>query len=127
MRELEEAESWLEAAKFTLENTARGSERFTTAVAQAIHALIRANDALTVRFLRKRSSRHEDAAALFGDLVRQNKIPAPFASQRKLLVRASAEKSKYDYKGVAVGKDEAARWIRDTAEFIVGVKQILGI
>ncbi len=126
MRDLEEAEAWLDAARFTAGNPDRGSERYTVAAAQAIHALIRANDALTFRFLGKRSTRHEDAASLFGDLIRQNKIEAKHAGLRSLLVRASAEKSEYDYKGTAAGKGEAARWIREVGRFIESVKAILG-
>ena len=38
MKDLEEAESWLDAAKFTLANTAKGRARFTVAIAQSIHA-----------------------------------------------------------------------------------------
>jgi len=33
MKDLEEAESWLDAAKFTLANTSKGRARFTVAVA----------------------------------------------------------------------------------------------
>jgi len=87
--------------------------------------MIRANDALTVRFLRRRSTRHEDAGQLFGDLIKQNKIAPKHADLRKLLVRASAEKADYDYKGTAVGKDGAARWIREADRFIQIAKEIL--
>lgn len=127
MRELEEAESWLDAAKFTLGNTSRGRSRFTVAVAQSIHALIKANDALTMRFLGRRSTRHEDAAVLFGTLVKQNKIDPKYASFRALLTTASAEKSDYDYKGTEVGQEEAKKWIRDAEKFIKSTKDILGL
>ncbi len=126
MRDLEEAEAWLDAAKFTAENAARGAERYTVAAAHAVHALIRANDALTFRFLRKRSTRHEDAAGLFGDLAMQNKIDPKYAGLRTLLVRAAAEKSDFDYKGAAAGKEVAGRWIRETEKFIEMLKDILG-
>src|SRR5947209_16186029 len=74
MKDLEEAESWLDAAKFTLANTAKGRARFTVAIAQSIHALIKANDALSMRFLGRRSTRHEDAAIMFGRVIKQNKV-----------------------------------------------------
>src|SRR5438309_10015742 len=85
---------------------------------QCIHALIRANDALTVRLLRRRSTRHEDAALLFGELVRLKKIPARFSNLRALLVRAVSEKSEYDYKGTEVSRDVAARWMRQPERFV---------
>ena len=105
-----------------------GCERprwYTVVVAQCIHALIRANDALTVRLLRRRSTRHEDAALLFGELVRLKKIPARFSDLRALLVRAVSEKSEYDYKGTEVSRDVAARWMRQTERFVAAVREIL--
>ncbi|HYM38997.1 MAG TPA: hypothetical protein VEY12_02480 [Thermoplasmata archaeon] len=112
--------------RFTLGNAARGRARFTVAVAQSIHALIKANDAITMRFLGRRSTRHEDAAVLFGLLIRQNKIDPKFASVRSLLTRAIATKSDYDYKGLETGHDEAKKWIRDVASFLQLAKEILG-
>ena len=69
--------------------------------------MIKANDALTVRFLRRRSTRHEDAPLLFGELVRQHKIPPAEADWRTLLQRGISEKSAYDYKGTEVGREAA--------------------
>ncbi len=111
-------------AAFELEGGSRS--RYTVVAAQCIHALIRANDALTMRYLGRRSTRHEDAALLFGELVRQHKIPARYADLRGLLVRAVSEKSEYDYKGAAVGRDAAARWMRETERFLAAVREILG-
>ena len=54
MKDLEEAESWLDAANFTLANASKGRARFTVAVAQSIHALIKANDALSMHLLGRR-------------------------------------------------------------------------
>jgi len=125
MRDLEEAESWLDAARFTLANTARGRARFTVAVAQSIHALIKATDALTMRFLGRRSTRHEDAAVMFGTLVKQNKVDPKYAGLRDLLVRASSEKSDYDYKGTEAGQEAAKRWIRAVERFMTGTREIL--
>src|SRR5437870_4200842 len=92
LSEIEEAETWLASAKVAFGQDASGRARYTVVVAQCIHALIRANDALTVRLLRRRSTRHEDAALLFGELVRLKKIPARFSNLRALLVRAVSEK-----------------------------------
>lgn len=109
-----------------MEHPSRGQERLTVGVAMAIHGLIKANDALTLRFLGRRSTRHEGAPKLFGDLIRRNKIDPRHAELRRLLIRAVAEKSEYDYKGTEVSKAEASRWVRDTERFIAAVKGILG-
>lgn len=126
MSDLEEAGTWLETAKFAFDREEAGRARYTVVVAQCIHALIKANDALSVRFLRRRSTRHEGAPVLFGELVRQRKIPARYADFRELLVRAVSEKSEYDYKGAGVGRDVAARWIQRTERFLQAVREILG-
>ena len=125
MSEIEEAETRLASARVAFGQDASGRARYTVVVAQCIHALIRANDALTVRLLRRRSTRHEDAALLFGELVRLKKIPARFSDLRALLVRAVSEKSEYDYKGTEVSRDVAARWMRQTERFVAAVREIL--
>ena len=127
MKELEEAEAWLDAARFTFDNPSRGPERYTVATANSIHALIRANDALTMTFMKKASTRHELAPGLFAELIKQRKIDPKYAGLRELLTKAVAEKSEYDYKGTSVGKDKAARWIRETEEFIRSVREVLAL
>lgn len=126
MKDLEEAESWLDAANFTLTNTSKGRARFTVAVAQSIHALIKANDALSMHFLGRRSTRHEDAAVIFGMLIRQNKMDPKHAHLRSLLIRAIKAKPLYDYKGTEAGQEEAKKWIREVAKFIEIAREILG-
>lgn len=126
MKDLEEAESWFDSAKFILANTSRGRTRFTVAVAQSIHALIKANDALSVRFLGRRSTRHEDAAVMFARMIKQNKVDPKYAHLRPLLTRAAAAKSDYDYKGTEAGQEEAKQWIREVGKFSESAKAILG-
>ncbi|MEE9236683.1 MAG: hypothetical protein V3U52_02695 [Thermoplasmata archaeon] len=125
MRELKEVETWFLSARRTYDDKSRGRERHTVAVAQTIHALFRANDALTVRLLNRRSTRHDDAAKLFSDLVRYNNIDPKYAGFRELAIKAVSEKSKYDYKGTEVSAKVAARWINDTERFISAVKEII--
>jgi hypothetical protein len=124
--DLDEAETWLATARVAFDLGGAPRARYTVVAAQCVHALIRGNDALTLRYLGRRSTRHEDAALLFGELVRQHKIPARYAGLRGFLVRAISEKSEYDYKGTAVGRDAAARWLRDTERFLAAVREILG-
>ena len=76
--DLEEAEAWLASAEYLLEAAGQPRARFTVAIAQAIHAIIRSNDALTMRFLGRRSTRHDDAVVLFRELVRTDRIPPEF-------------------------------------------------
>ena len=110
-----------------LVETRNGRGRFTVAVAMSIHAMIRANDALTMTFLKRRSTRHEDAGMLFGELIRQKKIDPKYANLRRVLATSISEKSEYDYKGAEVGRNEAVQWVRETERFISAVVEILGV
>lgn len=124
MREVREAEAWLSGAKHLLD-VDTGRERFTVAVGMSIHSVIRANDALTMRFLKRKSTRHEDAPMLFREMVKQKKINPKYAGMRKVLERAIPQKSQYDYKGEEVGKKEAERWVREAERFVSTVREIL--
>jgi hypothetical protein len=65
MRELKEAEFWLQSAKELLDSKNPDREKYTVVVAQAIHSIIRANDAMTLKFLGERAFRHDDAPLFF--------------------------------------------------------------
>lgn len=125
MKELKEAEVWLESAKKALNSDIAERERYTVAVAQTIHSIIRANDALTLKFLGKQGMRHDDAPRLFLELVRLNKIPSKFADLRIIIISAVQVKSKADYKGIEVSKSEAEKWIRNAEKYVNSAKECL--
>lgn len=100
-------------------------ERYTVVVAQSIHSIIRANDALTVEFLGRQAMRHDDAQRLFLDLVRLNKIPSKFADLRKIIIAAVQLKSKADYRGIEVSKKEAEKWVRNAEKFLDSARECL--
>jgi hypothetical protein len=81
---------------------------------------------LAVHYLERRSARLEDAALLFGELVRQRKIPANYSGLRGLLRGAVSEKSDYGYKSASVGREAAARWLLETEPFLAAVREIPG-
>ena len=125
MSDIEEAEAWLRSAEYLLGYEELGRARFTVAVGEAIHSMMRANDALTLKFLQRRSTRHEDAPRLFKDLLTQHKIPAKYAGFRDALGDAVADKSDFDYKARVASKDEAERRIRTARQFLTAVREIL--
>lgn len=126
MRELKEAEFWLESAKDLLKKSAKDSEKYTVVVAQAIHSIIRANDALTLRFLGKTAIRHDEAPELFLQLVRTNKIPAKYANLRKaVLIPAVKTKSRVNYRGIHISKADVEIWIRLAEKFLSATKDSL--
>lgn len=126
MRELKEAEHWLESAKELLKKGSLDKEKYTVVVAQAIHSIIRANDALTLRFLDKTAIKHDMAPELFLELIRNNKIPAKYADLRKIvLIPAIKTKSHANYHGFDVSKADAENWIRLAEKFLSAAKDCL--
>ncbi|MFH1773570.1 MAG: hypothetical protein ABH874_01230 [Methanobacteriota archaeon] len=126
MRELKEAEFWLESAKQLLSSESLDNEKYTVVIAQSIHSIIRANDALTTKFLNKRAIRHDDAPQLFLELVRLNKIPTKFADLRIAVVTPAVQlKSMADYKGLMSSKSDAEKWVRNAEKFLKSVKECL--
>jgi uncharacterized protein (UPF0332 family) len=67
----------------------------------------------------------EGETRLFGELLKQGRIPAKYAGLRNVLKRAVSEKSEYDYKGTEVGSRVAKRWVREARTFINAVKEML--
>lgn len=126
MRELKEAEFWLKSARELLNSESQDNEKYTVVIAQSIHTIIRANDALTTKFLNKRAIRHDDAPELFLELIRLNKIPPKFANLRtSVLTPAVQTKSKADYKGLWSSSTDAEKWIRMAEKFLESVKECL--
>lgn len=118
MSDIKEAEFWLAGAKGLLNSQVQDSEKYTVVVAQCIHSIIKANDALTMKFLSKRAIKHQEAAELFLRLVRENKIPSRFSDLRKSILEPAIQtKSKADYKGLRASKTDAEKWTRLAERF----------
>ncbi|MDD5503395.1 MAG: HEPN domain-containing protein [Candidatus Thermoplasmatota archaeon] len=118
---MKEAEIWLESAKSLIEK--ENPESTIVATAQAIHAIIRANDALCMKFLNARAKRHDESIHLFMRLIRENKIPQEESRSRDILTIAINEKSKYDYTGQPISKSEGRRMILNAIKFISFAKK----
>lgn len=126
MRELKEAGFWLQSANKLLNSKNPDREKYTVVVAQTIHSIIRANDAMTLKFLGKRAPRHDDAPLLFLKLIQLNKIPSKFSGLRSsIIVPAIQLKSKADYKGVEMSKSNAEKWVRKAEKFLNSAKESL--
>jgi uncharacterized protein YfcZ (UPF0381/DUF406 family) len=93
--------------------------------ALAIHAIIRANDAVTLKFLQIKSTRHDDASALFSKLVKKNKIPEEDIRFLALIERATADKSGADYGKSAFTYEDAKRYVEEAQEFVSAMKMHL--
>ncbi len=123
--DFEEAKVWHYGARAVFDSRLKEPECYTVAIAMCIHALIKANDALTVRFLGRRAFRHDEAPQLFLMLIEQGKINKEYARMRELLQRAVMTKSLADYRGLKVTRLRAAEWLADSNKFIEIVKKCL--
>ena len=126
-RALHEAESWLVSAKHTLMDAEEEDAKITVCCAQAIHALIRANDALSLKSFGHKSTRHEDAAALFAKLVREKKLPDKAIRFKDLISTAMRDKSGADYGKGSFSYEDAKLYVERTENFITMVKDVLKI
>lgn len=115
---LEQAELWLKAAKHIFKLPTETKNKYTVASALAIHAAIKANDALTTRFLGRVPRRHEEAPALFLELIKRNHIPAEEARHRDVLSEAVSRKSAADYFAEFFSKRDAGDLLKKVGEFI---------
>ncbi len=115
----------IESAKKSIYTDIAEREKYTVVVAQAIHSIIRANDALTLALLDKQAMRHDDAPRLFLEIIRLNKIPSKFADLRSIITSAVIMKSKADYKGIEISRKDAEKWIRNAEKYLTCAKEAL--
>lgn len=121
----EQAKLWLEAAKYTASG-ANAQNKYAVAIAMLIHAITKANDALTLKFLNTTAHRHDDARRLFEDLIKKNLIKAEFASYKQIIQDAISNKAKAEYRGTSFSKAEYDQMQRKAEKFVKLVEEILG-
>jgi len=124
-RAFREAESWLASARHGLIDAEEDDARANVCCAQAIHAVIRANDALSLKFLGYKPTRHDDAAAVFAKLAREGKLPGGAEQLRNLVADAMRDKSGADYGKSSFSYKDAKKYVERTNQFIAMVKGTL--
>lgn len=126
-RALREAEGWLASAMHSLASAEGGEAMPNVCCAQAIHAIIRANDALSLKFLGHKATRHDDAAIMFMKIAGEGKLPGDAAGFRGLVADAMRDKSGADYGKCSFSCEDASRYVERTEDFIGTVKEVLGL
>ncbi len=121
-RAMNEAESWRVSARDKLALAEEDESASTVCCALAIHAIIRANDAMTLKFLQVKSTRHDDASALFSKIIKQEKLPAEYRDFAALLTRATSDKSGADYGKSVFSFEDAKPYVEDAQRFISKMK-----
>lgn len=126
-RAISEAQSWLAAARHTFIEAREEEAGTNVCCAQAIHSIIRANDALSLHFFNMKPTRHDDAAIVFAKLLREGKLPASAESFKSLIASAMRDKSGADYGKSSFSLAQAEKYVEDAAEFIEAARQAIGI
>lgn len=124
-RALHEAENWLASASHILADATEDEARANVCCAQFIHALIRANDALSLKFLGYKATRHDDAAVVFAKIVREGKLPESAAEFKSVMAQAMRDKSGADYGKSSFSYKDAQRYAERAGHFVAIVKDVL--
>jgi uncharacterized protein (UPF0332 family) len=126
-RALHEAESWLVSAKYSLVEADEDDASANVCCSQAIHAIIRANDALSLKFLSYKPTRHDDAAIVFAKLVREGKLTDKAEQFKNLIADAMRDKSGADYGKRSFSHEEAKEYVERAESFISIAKDVLNL
>ena len=121
----EQAKLWLKAAIFISDREVESSPKFGVAITMLIHATIKANDALTLKFMNITARRHDDARRLFEDLIKKNLIKAEYASYNLILQDVISAKAKADYRGGFFSKKEFGEMKRKAEKFMKMAQEII--
>lgn len=122
---LEQAKFWLEGAEYILNRQPDSRNKYAVATAMAIHAIIKANDALTFKFMNVIARRHDDARRLFEDLIKKNFIKAGYANYSQILQDAINNKAKVEYRGAFFSKNDSSDMIKKAEKFIKMAEEII--
>jgi len=124
-RAIKEAEDWLVSAKDKLAIAESDDSAANVCCALAIHAIIRANDAVSLKHLGIKATRHDDAPAIFSRLTQQGKLARENTRFLRLLQRAMKDKSGADYGKRVFHYEDAQKYVADAEEFISAAKGML--
>jgi len=120
----EEAKIWLQGAEY-VSNLGGDREKYAVAVSMAIHSILKANDALTMKFLGMTARRHDDARRLYEDLIKKNYIKAKYADYKQVIQDAINNKAKAEYRGAFFSKNDFESMKRDADKFLKMAEEVL--
>ena len=121
----EQAKYWLKAADYIANDSTDNKAKYAVAVSMAIHSIIKANDALTFKFMTATARRHDDARRLFEDLIKKNFIKAEYSSYKQIIQDAINNKAKADYRGAFFSKNDFDDMKRKAEKFVKMASEIM--
>ena len=122
----EQAKLWLEGAKYIANLSSEEKNKYSVGVAMTIHAIIKANDSLTFKFMSITARRHDDARRLFEDLIKKNFVKAEYANYKDIIQDAISNKAKAEYRGAFFSKNDFEQMQRKAEKFIKMAWEIIG-
>lgn len=121
----EQAKLWLEGAKYIANFSSEDKSKYAVAVAMAIHSVIKANDALTFKFMNITAKRHDDARRLFEDLIKKNFVKAEYANYKNIIQDAITNKAKAEYRGAFFSKNDFEDMKKKAEKFLKMAEEIV--
>jgi len=113
-----QAKLWFEGAKYIANYQSEDKDRYSVAVSMLIHSVIKANDALTFKFLNTTARRHDDARRLFEDLIKRNYLKSEYASYKDTIQDAINNKAKAEYRISFFSKNDFESFRRKVEKFL---------
>ncbi|MDP3639729.1 MAG: hypothetical protein Q8R53_00815 [Nanoarchaeota archaeon] len=120
-----QARVWLAGAEYIAQLANAESENFSVAVAMLVHAIIKANDALTFKFMNMTARRHDDTRRLFEELIKKNVLPAASAPYAQIIQDAITNKAKAEYRVAYFSKNDFDTMQRKAKKFLAFVEGIV--
>ena len=114
----EQARLWLIAAKYIANINQESSDKYSVATAMLVHAILKANDALTTKFLQKTARKHDEARKFFNEMIEEKRLEAQYAHYDQVIQDAIRNKSKAEYKVSFFSKNSYEDFARKAEKFV---------
>lgn len=114
----EQSKLWLEGAKFIGNLDNADKNKYTVAISMLIHSIIKANDALTLKFLNTTARKHDEARKLFEELIKRNFIKSEYANYKDIIQDAINNKAKAEYRAAFFSKNDFEDMSRKAEKFL---------
>ena len=114
----EQAKLWLVAAKYIANLHQDSSDKYSVATAMLVRTILKANDALTAKFLQKTARKHDEAIKFFDEIIKEKHIEAEYAHYNQTIQEAISNKSKAEYKVSFFSKNSYTDLERKAEKFL---------
>jgi len=115
---------WLKCAEYA-SDLDEDTNKYNVAVAMSVHSIIKANDALTFKFMNITARKHDDAKRLFQDMIKRKFIHEKYSSYKDIIQDAIYGKAKAEYLCSYFSKRDYEEMHRKADKFVEMAKQIV--